>query len=343
MKAVLLNKFGGPENLSYGDFHDPVPLEGEVVVRVRACALNHLDLFVREGVPAYRIRLPHILGSDIAGEIQSVGPGVENAKPGDRVFLSPGISCFRCDYCLTGRDNLCDTYGVLGAKGGHGGYAELIKVPAHNALPLPEGLSFEQGAAFPLTFVTAWHMLITRSALRPGQSVLVLGSGSGIGVAAIQVARHAGARVIAFSTKEAKLEEARRLGAHDTILGGAEDFSRQVLKLTEGRGVDVVFEHVGPATFDQSVRSLKRGGTLVTCGATTGPTAELDLRYLFSRELTLAGSFMGTLGELKTVAGLVAQGVFKPVVDTTLPLAEARQAHEYLAAGKQFGKVVLVP
>jgi len=342
MKAVLLNQFGGPENLSFGDFNDPVPLDGEVVVRVRACALNHLDLWVRQGVPAYRIRLPHILGSDIAGEIHSVGPGVDVLKPGDRVFLAPGVSCFKCEPCLAGRDNLCDSYGVLGAQGGHGGYAQFVKVPARNALPLPDRVSFEEGAAFPLTFVTAWHMLVTRAALRPGQTVLVLGAGSGIGVAAIQVARHAGADVIALSTQESKLGQAKKLGASETILGGG-DFSRQVLKLTQGRGVDVVFEHVGPATFDSSVRSLKKGGTLVTCGATTGPKTELDLRYVFSRELNLLGSYMGTLGELSTVAALVGTGKLKVVVDSTRPLSEARQAHEYLAAGKQFGKVVLIP
>jgi len=343
MKAVLLNQFGGPENLSFGEFHDPVALDGEVVVRVRACALNHLDLFVREGVPAYRIRLPHILGSDIAGEIHSTGPKVEGLTPGDRVFLSPGVSCFECEFCLTGRDNLCGTYGVLGAKGGHGGYAEFVKVPARNALPLPRSLSFEEGAAFPLTFVTAWHMLITQARLKPGQTVLVLGAGSGVGVAAIQIAKHAGATVLALSTQESKLDQAGKLGADALILGGDDDFSRKVLKLTGGQGVDVVFEHVGPATFERSIRSLKKGGTLVTCGATTGPMANVDLRYLFSRQLTLVGSFMGTLGELKTVAELVAAGKFKVVIDSTRPLAEARQAHEYLAAGKQFGKVVLVP
>ncbi|MEK7858081.1 MAG: zinc-binding dehydrogenase [Elusimicrobiota bacterium] len=341
MKAVILEKFGGPENLKSTELPDPVPEPGEVLLRVRACALNHLDLFVRDGIPAYKIALPHILGCDVAGEVAALGPGVTAVKAGQRMAVSPGRSCLRCDACLAGKDNDCRQYGIIGAQGGPGGYAELLCVPEACLLPIPDALSFEEAAAYPLTFLTAWHMLMTLGACGPDQTVLVMGAGSGVGVAAIQMAKLAGARVIAASTSEEKLARAKALGADFLIHNPPQDLVRQTTRLTGGAMADIVVEHVGPAVFDGALKCLKTGGRLVTCGSTTGPVVELDMRFVFSRQLQILGSKMGTQAEMRRVARLVAQGKLKPVVDRRFPLAEARQAQEYLAAKKQFGKVLL--
>ena len=343
MKAVLFREHGGPEKLLYAEHPDPQPKEGEVLVRVRACALNHLDIWVRQGIPSYPISLPHISGCDIAGEILEPGPGTSSPPKGKRVFISPGISCFRCEFCLRGQDNLCVHYRILGANGGHGGYAELVRVPERNIHPIPETLSFEEAAAFPLTYLTAWHMLITLGNLRPGQNVLILAAGSGVGIAAIQIAKLAGARVMATAGSEEKLARAKALGADEAIHHHKEEIHRRAIQWSEGQGVDLVMEHVGPATFDKSVRSLKKGGILVTCGATTGPKTELDLRYVFSRQLILRGSTMGTQAELGEVSRLIFQGKLKPVIDRVLPLKEARSAQERMLSGSHFGKIVLTP
>lgn len=342
MKAVIIEKFGGPEVLKPAALPDPEPGPGEVLLRVRACALNHLDIWVRNGIPAYKIKLPHVLGCDAAGEVLKAGPGAA-AKPGQRFAVSPGRSCGRCEPCLSGRDNECPAYGIIGAQGGPGAYAELLVVPETYLLPLPESLGFEEGAAYPLTFLTAWHMLMTLGRCAPDQWVLVMGAGSGVGVAAVQVAKLAGARVIAASTSEEKLARAKALGADALIHHPPQDLVRQTLKLTGGAMADIVVEHVGPAVFDAALKSLRTGGRLVTCGATTGPTAEVDLRYIFSRQLQVLGSKMGTQAEMRRVARLVGEGKLKPVVDRSFPLAEARQAHEYLAGKRQFGKVLLTP
>ena len=337
----MINEFGGAEKLTPTDVADPKPGAGEVLVRVRACALNHLDLFVRDGIPAYKIKLPHILGCDVAGEVAALGEGVASVKAGDRVAVSPGRSCRRCEACLDGRDNHCARYGIIGAQGGPGGYAELLSVPEEYLLPLPAAMSFEEGAAYPLTFLTAWHMLMTLGACGPDQWVLVMGAGSGVGVAAIQLAKFAGARVIAASTAEAKLERARALGADETIFTPKEDLVKRVMKLTGGRMADIVFEHVGPAVFDGALKSLRSGGRLVTCGSTTGPTVQLDMRYVFSRQLQILGSKMGSQAEMRRVARLFEEGKLKSVIDRSFPLKEARAAHDHLAGGRQFGKVLL--
>jgi NADPH:quinone reductase-like Zn-dependent oxidoreductase len=337
VKAVRFHAHGGPDVLRYEDAPDPVSASGRAVVRVRACALNHLDLWERRGIPRVTLPLPHISGSDIAGEVVDAGGGAVAA--GTRVMIQPGLRCGRCAACLDGRDNQCDTYDVLGLQS-DGGYAELVAVPAENLIPIPAHVDFVTAAAFPLTFLTAWHMLRTRAALQRGETVLVLAGGSGVGQAAIQIARHAGARVLATSAPE-KLERTRALGADAVIDHYAGDFSTEVRRLTDGRGADVVVEHVGEATWSRSLRSLATGGRLVTCGATTGPNASIDLRHLFARQLSLLGSYMGRFAELREVSPLLFDGTLQPVIDIVLPLAEAADAQRRLENRGQFGKIVL--
>jgi NADPH:quinone reductase-like Zn-dependent oxidoreductase len=334
MFATRFHEHGGPEVLRHEEVADPRIGPGEVLVRVRACALNHLDLWQRRGLEKVRIPLPHVSGADVAGEVVDGGP------PGQRVLLQPGLSCGRCQACLSGDDNLCASYDVLGYMS-DGGYAELVRVPAANVVELPDHVSFVEAAAFPLTFLTAWHMLATRAGLVAGEQVLVLAAGSGVGQAAIQIARLFGARVIATAGGDGKLERARALGADEVIDHYAQDVVPEVRRLTAGRGVDVVVEHVGEATWARSVRCLARGGRLVTCGATTGPRGDLDLRHLFARQISLVGSYMGTKGELLRVARLFFAGRLRPVIDSRFPLSAAADAHRRLEAGVAFGKVVL--
>jgi len=340
MKAIIFSEHGGPEVLRYAEVREPEIGATEVLVRVRACALNHLDLWVRRGMPGIRIPMPHIPGSDIAGEVSFVCEKVSGVQPGERVLLSPGISCGHCVYCLRGDDNLCRQYTLFG-YGVDGGYAEYVASPAVNVIPMPPNLGFEEAAAVPLVFLTAWHMLITRAQLKPDETVLVLGAGSGVGSAAIQIAKTAGARVIATAGSELKLQKARELGADETFLHSIEHWSREVKRLTGWRGVDVVFEHVGEATWQESLASLAPGGRLVTCGATTGYEGKIDLRYLFTRHISILGSYMGSKAELYPVLDLVKRGLVKPVIDTVMPLTKAREAHERLEKREQFGKIVL--
>ena len=340
MKAVRIHQFGGPEVLTYEEVPDPQPRKDQVLIRVRACALNHLDLWVRQGLPG--VNLPHILGSDIAGEIAEVGEYITDLKPGQRVLLAPMHFCNRCPKCVAGLQNQCHQFTVLGNTV-DGGNCELMAVPAVNVIPIPDSLDFNQAASVPLVFVTAWHMLTGRASIRPGQTVLVLGANSGVGIAAIQLAKLFHARVITTAGDERKMERARELGADFVINHYQQKIAQEVRTITSGEGVDIVIEHVGPATWHESVRSLKAGGTLVTCGATTGPKADIDLRFLFSRQLALLGSYMGTMGELNEVLTHVFAGRVKPVVDRVFPLKEARTAHEYLAQSQMFGKVVLNP
>ncbi|MHB2025872.1 MAG: zinc-binding dehydrogenase [Elusimicrobiota bacterium] len=343
MRAVTISRFGGPDVLESAQVPDPKPGPGEVLLKIRACALNHLDIWVRTGIPSYKIALPHILGCDVAGEVVAAGANVAPQNIKGKFMVSPGRSCRHCEPCLSGVDNRCREYGVIGAHGGPGGYAEYLAVPEDYLLPIPEGMNFEQAASFPLTFLTAWHMLVTWGKCGPGQRVLILGAGSGVGVAAVQVAKLSGAFVIAASTSEDKLRKAKDLGADEGIALTGQDFSKDVRKLTDGDMADIVVEHVGPATFESAIKSLRPGGRLVTCGATTGPETRLDLRYIFSRELRIQGSMMGTQAEMRQVAGLAASGRLRPVVDKVFALKDARAAHEYLIEKNQFGKVVLVP
>jgi NADPH:quinone reductase-like Zn-dependent oxidoreductase len=338
MKAAIMREFGGPEVLHYEDVPDPKPRKDQVLVRVRACAMNHLDLWVRKGLPG--VNLPHILGSDIAGEIVAVGEYVKRLKTGQRVLLAPLHFCNHCEPCAAGRQNMCREFTVIG-NGVDGGNCELFATGEASVVPIPDALGFREAASVPLVFLTAFHMLTGRAAMRPGKTVLVLGANSGVGIAAIQIAKLFQGTVIATAGDEQKMEKARALGADFVIAHYTQKISEEVRKITNQAGVDVVIEHVGPATWNESMRSLKAGGVLVTCGATTGPQANLDLRFLFSRQLSVLGSYMGTLGELHEVLKHVFAGRLKPIVDRVFPLAEIRAAHEYLESSRMFGKVVL--
>jgi NADPH:quinone reductase-like Zn-dependent oxidoreductase len=340
MKAVRIHQFGGPEVLTYEDIPDPAPRKDQVLVRVRACSLNHLDIWVRKGLPG--VKLPHILGSDVAGEVVEAGEYVSGFKPGQRVLLAPMHFCGRCEKCVTGLQNQCREFTVLG-NAVDGGNCELIAAPAANVIPIPDWLDFNQAASVPLVFVTAWHMLVGRAGIRPGQTVLVLGASSGVGIAAIQIAKLFHCRVITTGGNEAKLAKGLELGADYAIDHYKQKISEEVRKITNKEGVDIVVEHVGAATWDESVKSIKAGGTLVTCGATTGPNVSIDLRHLFARQLSLLGSYMGTMGELHEVLKHVFGGRLKPVVDRVFPLSEIRAAHEYLEKSEMFGKIVVNP
>jgi NADPH:quinone reductase-like Zn-dependent oxidoreductase len=342
MKAVIFKQHGGPEVLEYTDVTDPTIKANEVLVEVKACALNHLDVWARGGLPGIDIPLPHILGNDIAGVIREVGDLVSWVRIGDEVMLHPGVSCGHCEECLSGRDNLCRKYDILG-YGMDGGYAQLVAAPAVNVIPKPKNISWEEAAALPLVTLTAWHMLVTRAAVQPGDDVLIHAAGSGVGSLGIQIAKLFGARIIATAGSDEKLAKATELGADDVVNYSDENWPKEVKRLTNRRGVDVVFEHTGAATWQGSVASLKTGGRLVTCGATSGFAAQTDLRQVFYRHLTILGSFMGSKAELLEAMKFVESGKIRAVVDRTLPLAEARRAHEVMKDRLQFGKLVLIP
>ncbi|HEV2829505.1 MAG TPA: zinc-binding dehydrogenase [Pyrinomonadaceae bacterium] len=342
MNAVVFKQHGGPEVLEYAEVPEPNIKADEVLVEVKACALNHLDVWTRGGLPGVEIPLPHILGNDIAGVVRAVGDLISWVRKGDEVLLHPGISCGHCAECLSGRDNLCRDYDILGYRR-NGGYAELVAAPAVNVIPKPQNLSWEEAAALPLVTVTAWHMLVTRAAVQPGEDVLIHAAGSGVGSMGIQIAKLRGARVIATASSEEKLAKAKELGADEVVNYSSEDWPKEVKRLTNRRGVDVVFEHTGAATWAGSVASLKTGGRLVTCGATSGFAAQTDLRQVFYRHLTILGSFMGSKSELLEALKFIESGKIRAVVDQTLPLREAKKAHELMKDRLQFGKLVLIP
>ncbi|HZG54655.1 MAG TPA: zinc-binding dehydrogenase [Pyrinomonadaceae bacterium] len=342
MKATIFRRHGGAEVLEYADVDEPRIRANEVLVEVRACALNHLDVWARKGLPGIEIPLPHILGNDIAGVVREAGEVVDWVKPGEEVLLQPGVSCGHCAECLRGTDNLCAAYDMLGYRR-DGGYAQLVAAPAVNVIRKPRNLSWEEAAALPLVTVTAWHMLVTRAAVQPGEDVLIHAAGSGVGSIGIQIAKLRGARVIATAGSDEKLEKARALGADDTVNYTRADWPKEVRRLTDRKGVEVVFEHTGAETWPGSIAALARDGRLVTCGATSGYDARTDLRQVFYRHLSLLGSFMGSKAELLDAMKFVERGSIRAVVDRTLPLAEARRAHELMEDRAQFGKLVLVP
>jgi NADPH:quinone reductase-like Zn-dependent oxidoreductase len=325
MRAIRFHEYGGPEVLRYEEVPDPVPRLDQVLVRVKACAMNHLDLWVRKGTT--KSPLPHIPGSDVAGEVVEVGKYVTGLRSGQRVLLAPMTFCNHCPQCAAGRQNMCRGFSVFG-NAVDGGDCELIAVPQVSVIPIPDHLSFDQAASVPLVFVTAWHMLTGRARIRPGYTVLVLGGGSGVGTAAIQICKLFNATVITTAGDENKLEKTRALGADYGINHYQQKISDEVGRITNKEGVDIVF---------------KPGGTLVTCGATTGPEAAIDLRFVYSRQFSILGSYMGTMGELHEVLQHVFSGKLKPVIDRTFPLKDARAAHQRMEKSEMFGKIVLNP
>jgi len=341
MQAVVFKKHGDVDKLQVAEV--PIPRLGprDVLVKVQACAVNHLDLWNLFGLPV-PIEMPHILGCDVSGEVVEKGKRVRGVPLHRPVIAAPGIRCGRCHFCKTGWDSLCDHYNILGFQR-NGGYAEYVKVPQENIIPVSSRLSMEEWAAVPLVFLTAWHMLITRAGLKKKETVLIHAAGSGIGSAAIQIAKCLGARVITTVGKEWKVRHAKALGADHVILYQKRDFLKEVKRLTKGQGVDVVFEHLGSKALVKSLHCLVKKGRLVTCGATTGPTVTLDIRTLFMRQISMAGCYMGGLGELRKVIRLIETRKLKSVVDKTFPLHQARQALQRMKSRKNFGKILLVP
>lgn len=342
MRAAFFEEHGGPEVMKVGDRPDPRAGPGEVVVRVEAVALNHLDLWVRRGLPGLDVDLPFIGGSDVAGFVEEVGEGVEGRETGDRVVVNPGLWCGECEWCARGEHSLCDHYGILGEHV-DGGAAEKVAVPARNLFGIPEEVPYEEAAAVPLVFQTAWRALKTRAGLRAGESVLVTGASGGVSTAAVQIARLSGARVFAVTSGPEKVRRVRELGADVVIDRLEEDFAEVVWEETGRRGVDVVLDSVGEAIWEDCVRSLAKRGRLVTYGATTGPDGGLDIRRMFWKQIQVMGSTMAGRAEFEEVMGLVFSGRLEPVIDVAWPLERIRDAHERLEAGEQFGKVVLIP
>lgn len=341
MKAIVLREHGGPEVLRAEELPTPEPGPGDVRVRIRAVALNHLDLWVRKGGPAFHLEYPHRLGADISGTIDAVGPGVA-LDVGSKCVVQPGLSCMRCHACLDGHDNLCRHYKLLG-ENTQGGYAEYIVVPAVNIAPFPERLDFAHAASGILTFMTAWQMVVGKAKVQPGETVLVHGAGSGIGVAAIQIAKLYGARVIATAGSDHKLTLAKELGADSAINYKTADFAAECRAQTLKRGVDAVIEHVGGEVFEKSIKAVRNGGRIVTCGATAGFHPNIDLRHIFFRQIEVLGSTMSSKADLLTVLGHIAAGRLEPVVYEKLPLDRAADAHRILEDRAAFGKLVLEP
>ncbi|GAB4562651.1 MAG: zinc-binding dehydrogenase [Haliangiales bacterium] len=344
MRAVVLREHGGPEVLREESIAQPDPGPGQVRVKIAAVAVNHLDIWVRRGGPAFKLEYPHRLGADVAGTIDAFGPGADQGglAVGDRVVVNPGVSCGHCQTCLSGADNLCRSYHILG-ESTQGGYSEYLVIPRQNLAPFPKNCSFEQASAVLLPFLTAWQMLVRKARVSAGDAVLIHGAGSGVGVAATQICKLFGARVLATASSEEKLAKARELGADETINYQSEDFVAAARAFTGKRGVDVVFEHVGGETFERSIKAARNGGRIVTCGATSGFKASVDLRHVFFRQIEILGSTMGSKGDLFNVLAQVEAGALKPVIDRVLPLAQAGDAHRLLEERRAFGKIVLTP
>jgi NADPH:quinone reductase-like Zn-dependent oxidoreductase len=340
MRAVAFSKHGGPEVLELMDLPVPEIADDEVLVQVKACALNHLDLWVRSGLPA-KIPMPHIGGCETAGVVHQVGGRVKNFAPGQRVLISPGQLGEEGEWGRRGLENLSPDY-IIGGYQSQGGLAEYTKARARDLIPISDAWSFAEWAAIPLTFVTAWNMLHRRARLQAGEDVLIMGASSGVGVAGIQIGRHAGARVLAVAGSEDKLKKAGELGADFLINYTTADVAKEVRRITNGQGVDVVFEHVGSATWQAALKSLGKNGRLVTCGATTGPKVEIDLRFFFTQQISITGAYMGSRCDLLECLKLVERRVFRPVVDSTFPLEKTRAAQERMERREMFGKIVVV-
>ena len=342
MKALAFNEHGGLDKLRYQGVPDPALGPGDVLVRVRACALNHLDLFVREGLPGFRLPLPFWTGCDIAGDVAQVGAAVTGVAVSDRVAVNPNLHCGRCEFCMKGEQSLCVSYGILGEHV-QGGLAEYVRVAADKVLKLPEHVKYEDAAAFILVNMTAWRMLVTQARLRVGEDLLIIGVGGGVSSTAVQIGKLCGARVWVTSSSDDKLARARELGADECINYGREDWAKVVWEKTGKRGVDVVLENVGAATWKGSIRALAKGGRLVTCGATSGPIGETDIRLVFWKQISIIGSTMSSNAEFHDVMRELFRGRLRAIVDTVMPLRDGVEAERRLAEGKQFGKIVLTP
>jgi NADPH:quinone reductase-like Zn-dependent oxidoreductase len=342
MKALAFHEHGAIEKLKYQDVPDPQPGDGDVLVRVKAAALNHLDLFVREGIPGLKLPLPFWTGCDIAGDVVQVGAAVPDVKVGDRVAVNPNLHCGRCEYCQKGQQSLCVSYGILGEHT-HGGLAELVKVDGRKVLKLPDHVKYEDAAAFVLVNMTAWRMLVSQARLRAGEDLLIIGVGGGVSSTGVQIGKLCGARVWVTSSSDEKLERARALGADECINYSKDDWVKVIAQKTGRRGVDVILENVGAATWPGAIRALAKGGRLVTCGGTSGPICETDVRQVFWKQVSIIGSTMASNAEFAEVMGQLFRGRLKAIVDSVLPLKDGIAAQERLAAGKQFGKIVLTP
>lgn len=340
MRAILMEARGGPEVLKPGEVPTPEPGPKEVRLRVKAAALNHLDIWVRKGVASPKLPLPHVLGADASGVVDAVGPGVTGFAPGDEVVVNPGLSCGHCERCLAGEDNLCSRYEILGEHR-WGAYAEYLVVPEVNLVRKPQNLSFVEAAAIPLTFLTAWQMVVDKLQVRPGEDVLVMAAGSGVSVAAIQIAKLFGARVIATAGSEEKLRKAKELGADETVNYTHPDWPKEVRRLTGGKGADKVVDHTGALYFEGVIRATANGGRIAIAGASSGYEGTLPFAHVFFRQLSILGSTMGSKSRLFPILRFVEQGRLKPVVGQVLSLEEAAEGHRLLEERRVFGKVVL--
>jgi NADPH:quinone reductase-like Zn-dependent oxidoreductase len=342
MKAAYFAEHGGSDKIVYGDYRDPAPAAGEAVVRVRACALNQVDMLLLDGRFPPPEGLPHVNGCEVAGTVEALGAGVAGLKTGQRVVVFPGLSCGSCEFCLRGERTLCLRYGYIGAHK-DGGYAELVRVPAASCLPLADALDFPAAAALPLAFLTSWHALLVKADVRPGQTVLVHAAGSGVGSAAIQIARLCGARVMATVGSDDKIEFARGLGAEHVVNYRTQDFVEETKKWTNKRGVDVVVEHIGGETFERSTYALTRLGTLISIGSHDTHWGRVDLRHVYSKNLRIVGTNLGSIVELRALLDYVLDGRLRPVIDRAFPLKDARAAVQHVLDRKNKGKVLLVP
>jgi len=340
MQAVYIEAFGNSDVLRYGERPTPIPGPGQVRVRLLAAAVNHLDVWVRKGVANPHLSFPHVLGADGAGVVDAVGPGVPEELIGREVVLNPGISCGHCEACLSGADNLCPAYGILGEHVS-GTYAQYVVVPRANLVDKPASLGFEEAASFPLTFLTAWQMVVDKLRIQPGETLLVMAAGSGVGVAAIQIARLFGARVIAAAGSDEKLALARELGAEEGVNYREEGWYKTVRRMTGGQGVDAVADSTGKDYWEGVIKATRNGGRIALVGATSGYQATTPLGHVFYRQLTIYGSTMASKSRLFTIAKFFAEGRLRPIVGEVLPLKEAAQAHRMLELRKVFGKVVL--
>jgi NADPH:quinone reductase-like Zn-dependent oxidoreductase len=340
MNALAITAHGGMDKVQYMEVERPQIGPREVLIATRAAALNHLDIWVRNGLPGAKLAMPHVLGADGAGVVAEVGAEVRTVKVGDRVLINPGLSCQACEFCYAGEHSLCVRFGIVGETC-PGTFAEYFKVPQENVYPVPEGLSWAEAAAFPLVYLTAWRMLISKAAIKPGEDILILGIGGGVSTAALQIAKAVGLRAFVTSSSDEKLQKAKNLGADVLINYKTQDFAREVRDLTQRRGVDVVVDSVGGDSYVKSLACLVKGGRLVTCGATAGPRPQTDLQRIFWNQLSVFGSTMGNMREFGEMLNFVRRRGLKPVIDQVFPLAEGARAMARLEAGQQFGKIVL--